>query len=84
MDKLIEYINSLSSPDREKLEKKINTTINYLRRANSGKVRLGVNVCISIEKHTGGVVRCEDLRPDIDWGFLRNPRIQHSTEPREV
>lgn len=27
--------------------------------------------CIEIERATEGVVRCEDLRPDIDWGYLR-------------
>lgn len=27
--------------------------------------------CPSIERATEGVVRCEDLRPDIDWGYLR-------------
>lgn len=27
--------------------------------------------CPAIEKATGGQVRCEDLRPDVDWGYLR-------------
>lgn len=27
--------------------------------------------CPEIEKATGGVIRCEDLRPDIDWAYLR-------------
>jgi DNA-binding XRE family transcriptional regulator len=27
--------------------------------------------CIQIEKATGGKVRCEDLRPDVDWAYLR-------------
>lgn len=27
--------------------------------------------CPEIEKATDGVVRCEELRPDIDWGYLR-------------
>lgn len=28
--------------------------------------------CPTIERLTRGVVRCEDLRPDIEWGVLRN------------
>jgi DNA-binding transcriptional regulator YdaS (Cro superfamily) len=28
--------------------------------------------CPSIERATSGQVRCEDLRPDIDWAVLRN------------
>lgn len=27
--------------------------------------------CPSIERATAGVVRCEDLRPDVAWGVLR-------------
>lgn len=27
--------------------------------------------CPLIERVTDGVVRCEDLRPDVDWGVLR-------------
>ena len=27
--------------------------------------------CPSIEKATGGAVRCEALRPDVDWAYLR-------------
>lgn len=28
--------------------------------------------CPAIERITGGDVRCEELRPDVDWGYLRN------------
>lgn len=28
--------------------------------------------CPAIEKATNGAVRCEDLRPDVDWAYLRN------------
>lgn len=27
--------------------------------------------CPTIERVTKGEIRCEDLRPDIDWGVLR-------------
>ena len=27
--------------------------------------------CPAIERATKGAVRCEDLRPDVDWGYLR-------------
>lgn len=27
--------------------------------------------CPAIERATGRTVRCEELRPDIDWAFLR-------------
>lgn len=34
--------------------------------------------CPQIERATAGKVRCEDLRPDVDWAVLRN-----SAEPAE-
>jgi DNA-binding transcriptional regulator YdaS (Cro superfamily) len=27
--------------------------------------------CIPIERLTNGAVRCEELRPDVDWAFIR-------------
>lgn len=27
--------------------------------------------CPSIERATGGAVRCEELRADVDWSYLR-------------
>lgn len=29
--------------------------------------------CVAIEAATGGLVRCEDLRPDVNWSVLRQP-----------
>lgn len=39
---------------------------NWLRRGN-----VPADYCPSIERATGGTVRCEDLRPDVDWAYLR-------------
>lgn len=36
--------------------------------------RVPAERCIQIEQVTNGVVRCETLRPDIDWSVLRCPR----------
>lgn len=27
--------------------------------------------CPTVERATNGAVRCEDLRPDVDWAYLR-------------
>ena len=32
--------------------------------------------CPSIERATAGAVRCEDLRPDVDWAYLRGTDCQ--------
>lgn len=41
---------------------------------HTGRRLVPADVCINIEKVTGGVVRCEELRPDIDWAYLRSDR----------
>ncbi|MCB0252548.1 MAG: helix-turn-helix domain-containing protein [Anaerolineae bacterium] len=38
----------------------------------NGVRRVPAERCPDIERATGGVVRCEDLRPDIDWSVLRD------------
>jgi DNA-binding transcriptional regulator YdaS (Cro superfamily) len=32
--------------------------------------------CLEIEKATDGAVRCEDLRPDIDWARSSGARVR--------
>jgi DNA-binding transcriptional regulator YdaS (Cro superfamily) len=39
---------------------------NWLVRGN-----VPADHCPAIERATKGAVRCEDLRPDVDWGYLR-------------
>ena len=36
-----------------------------------GDRRVPAERCPQIERATDGAVRCEDLRPDIDWAVLR-------------
>lgn len=40
--------------------------------------------CPSIERLTGGAVRCEQICPDVDWGFLRGTDCKTPTESREA
>lgn len=42
-----------------------------LSQWSSGARRVPAERCPAIERETGGVVRCEDLRPDVDWAYLR-------------
>ena len=34
-----------------------------------------VERCIDLEKATDGAVRCEDIRPDLDWSYLRGTTV---------
>ena len=42
------------------------------RLSNWRKRGVPADQCPAIERATGGAVRCEDLRPDVDWAVLRS------------
>lgn len=74
MDTLRTYLNSLSVPQQADFAKRCETTVGYLRKAISQGQRIGEKTTILIERESGGVVTCEELRPDVDWAYLRgNP-----------
>lgn len=50
---------------------------NWLKRG-AGKVP--AEYCPAIERATGGKVRCEDLRPEVEWEVLR-PAPTDTPEP---
>lgn len=57
---------------RERFALACGTTLNYLRKVLSRKHFVpDAALCVAIERESGGAVRCEDLRPDVDWRFLR-------------
>ena len=39
----------------------------------AGERQPSAETAIDIERATGGLVRVEEIRPDIDWAVLRNP-----------
>ena len=48
----------------------------------SGATIITAERCIQIEQATGGLVRCEDLRPDVAWAVLRtSPELATASQP---
>ena len=86
MEKLLAYLNSLQKADRLSLATRCQTSEGYLRKAISKGQRLGESLCINLDRESGGAIRCEDLRPDVDWAYLRTARelAQPSTSAKEV
>ncbi|WP_120967854.1 YdaS family helix-turn-helix protein [Comamonas sp. lk] len=74
MDKLLAYLNSLPKAERLDLVTRCKTSEGYLRKAISKGQRLGESLCISLDRESSGAIRCEDLRPDVDWAYLRTTR----------
>jgi DNA-binding transcriptional regulator YdaS (Cro superfamily) len=76
VQKLRQYVNSLSPRARESFARRCGTTIEYLRKAISIGSTFSAKLTISIERESGGVVRCEDVDPSADWAFLRETPVR--------
>lgn len=72
MEKLLEYLKSLTKESRAQFAESCGTSEGYLRKAVSINQKLGSDLCILLERESGGVIKCEDLRPDVDWAYLRS------------
>jgi DNA-binding transcriptional regulator YdaS (Cro superfamily) len=81
MDKLLTYLNGLDKAARTAFCSACGTTERYLRKAISAKQPLGL-LCINIDRESHGAVRCEDLRPDVDWAYLRGTPKLTPGEPK--
>lgn len=61
----------------------------FVSQWRSGYRQVPAERCPAIERATGGAVKCEDLRPDVDWAVLRctctrDPETAHDDGgPRE-
>ena len=53
------------------LAEQVGTSPAYMSQIANGHRRASGEMAIAIEKATNGAVRCEDIRPDIDWTVLR-------------
>jgi DNA-binding transcriptional regulator YdaS (Cro superfamily) len=79
MDKLLAYLNSLSTPEQTAFALAIGSSVGYLRKACSDKrYPLGPELCVLIEDVTGGRISRRDLRP-LDymkiWPDLRTQAV---------
>lgn len=68
IDKAIVFFGSKSAMARA-----VGVSDQAIRFWETGERCPDVGSCIKIEKATAGAVRCESLRDDIDWAYLRQP-----------
>lgn len=71
MKAVLQYLSSLPATERDAFARRCGTSVNYLRKAASAGQKLGESLCIAIERESARAVRCEQIRPDVDWAFLR-------------
>lgn len=80
MESLRLYLNSLETLEQKEFVARCKTSLSYLRKAISSEQKLGEQLVIAIERESRGKVRCEQLRPDVDWKYLsERHRIVHGT-----
>ncbi|WP_071058691.1 YdaS family helix-turn-helix protein [Pelistega sp. MC2] len=68
--RLLEYVNKKRGI-RVELAKQIGVPFILISQWALSKRQVPAERCPDIEKATNGLVRCEDLRPDVDWSILR-------------
>ena len=54
------------------------TTVGQLKQVAYGYRRPGAALAIGIERESSRAVTCEEMRPDIDWAYLRNSLLTKS------
>lgn len=80
MKNLLSYLNGLPTQEQQDFARRAGTSIGYLRKAISKGQRLGEGLVINLERESGAAVRCEDMRPDVDWAYLRGRQDVATTE----
>lgn len=86
MDAFHNYLKSLTKPERESLAGAAGTSLAYLWQIAYKQRRCNESMAIEIEKASKRAVRVEDLRPDVDWAYVRSSAqsIADSAEPDTV
>ena len=86
MDIFHAYFKSLSKDQRDAFASQVGTSVAYLWQIAYKQRRCNESLAIEIEKASGQHVRVEDLRPDVDWAYIRDSAksIAESTTPTVV
>lgn len=72
MDKFRTYLKSIKPAGVAALAKAVGTSPGQLWQIAGGHRLCREKLAIEIEKATNKAICVEDLRPDVDWGYLRD------------
>lgn len=75
---LKDFFRSMPVSDREAFAERCDTTVGHLRNVAYGLRPCGESLAINIDRESRGEVRCDELRPDVDWAYL----LRSSTNSR--
>ncbi|MFW9082429.1 transcriptional regulator [Pseudomonas sp. P2757] len=71
---LHDYIKALDKSALDAFAARCLTSAGQLRQVAYGNRRASVALAVCIERESQGVVSCEQLRPDVDWAYLRGSK----------
>ncbi len=75
------FISSLGSEkERADFAEKCGSTLGHLRQIYYGNRSCDAGLAIEIEKNANQTVKCEDLRKDIDFSYLRSLPVETTEE----
>lgn len=69
---LLDLIRSLEPAQLDSLAERSGTSVGNLKQIAYGYRLAGPGLAINLDRESGRAVTCEELRPDIDWAYLRN------------
>ena len=77
------YLNSLPANERQAFGERCGTSFAYLRQIGYHNRPCSIAMAITLDRESGGILRCEDLCPDADWRVLRQAvqRLQTIESP---
>lgn len=70
---------SIPVEERHLFAERCGTTEKFLRNVAYGRTP-GEKLCIAIERESRGAVRCEELRSDVDWAYLRGTARKRASD----
>ena len=73
------YLLSMAMNERVDFAKRCGTTYGHLRNVAYGQKSCSESLAISIERESGGLLRCEVQCPNVDWAYLRGT-AKHAPE----
>ena len=71
---LREFFTSLTPRDRADFATRCETSERHLRNIAFYGKTCGEYLAINIDRESKGKVKCESLRPDVDWQYLRGTK----------
>lgn len=86
MNQLLRYLNAHTPLEQSDFAVRCGTTLGYLRKAvYTPNAKLGIDLCLAIAAESGGAVRPQALRPDLDWlKFYQTLQAISSAAPADM